>query len=64
MAKTPDIFVWSGADRRGQSLKGEISATSLSEAKNLLRRQGISATKVKKMSKPLFGKGCGKNRRG
>ena len=57
MAKAPDIFVWSGADRRGQSVKGEISATSLSEAKNLLRRQGISATKVKKMAKPLFGKG-------
>ena len=60
MAKTPDIFVWSGADRRGHSAKGEISATSLSEAKNLLRRQGISATKVKKMSKPLFGKGAEK----
>ncbi|MCC2616469.1 type II secretion system F family protein [Aestuariibacter halophilus] len=60
MAKTPDIYIWSGADRRGQSVKGEISATSLSEAKNLLRRQGVSATKVKKMSKPLFGKGAEK----
>jgi type IV pilus assembly protein PilC len=60
MAKTPDIYVWNGADRRGQSAKGEISATSISEAKNLLRRRGVSATKVKKLSKPLFGKGAEK----
>lgn len=57
MAKTPDIYMWSGADRRGQSTKGEISATSISEAKNLLRRKGVSATKVRKVSKPLFGRG-------
>lgn len=56
MAKTADMYVWSGTDRKGQSRKGEISATSLSEAKNLLRRQGLSATKVKKLAKPLFGK--------
>lgn len=60
MAKTPDIYVWNGADRRGQSAKGEISATSISEAKNLLRRRGVSATKVKKLTKPLFGKGAEK----
>lgn len=60
MAKTPDMYVWNGADRRGQSAKGEISATSISEAKNLLRRRGVSATKVKKLSKPLFGKGAEK----
>ncbi len=56
MAKTAEIYVWSGSDRKGRSQKGEISATSLSEAKNLLRRQGMSATKVKKFAKPLFGK--------
>lgn len=60
MAKTPDIYVWTGADRRGHSTKGEVSATSISEAKNLLRRRGISATKVKKLAKPLFGKGAEK----
>ena len=56
MAKTAEIYVWSGSDRKGHSKKGEISAASISDAKNLLRRQGISATKVKKFSKPLFGK--------
>ena len=56
MAKTADIYVWSGADRKGQSRKGEISASSISEAKNMLRRQGVSATKVKKLATPLFGR--------
>ncbi|GAB5380904.1 MAG: type II secretion system F family protein [Aliiglaciecola sp.] len=56
MAKTADMYVWSGQDRSGQSQKGEISAATISEAKNLLRRKGISATKVKKVPKPLFGK--------
>lgn len=56
MAKAAEIYVWSGSDRKGHSKKGEISASTLSEAKNLLRRQGISATKVKKFAKPLFGR--------
>ncbi|NMH59198.1 type II secretion system F family protein [Alteromonas ponticola] len=57
MAKVASIFVWQGKDRAGNSRKGEISATSIMEAKNLLRRQGISTTKVKKYVKPLFGGG-------
>ena len=55
MARAPVTFIWQGKDRHGQSRKGEIYAASLSEAKNLLRRQGISANKVKKLAKPLFG---------
>lgn len=55
MAKAASTFTWQGKDRHGQSRKGEISASSLSEAKNILRRQGISANKVKKLSTPLFG---------
>lgn len=57
MAKAADIYVWQGTNRQGQGTKGEISANSLTEAKNLLRRQGISATKVKKYTKPLLGRG-------
>lgn len=56
MAKAAEIYVWSGSDRKGHSKKGEISASSITEAKNLLRRQGMSATKVKKFAKPLFGR--------
>ncbi|WP_299083233.1 type II secretion system F family protein [uncultured Paraglaciecola sp.] len=57
MAKSPTIFVYNGSNRRGQVVKGEISAMSIVEAKNQLRRQGISAKKVKKLAKPLLGGG-------
>lgn len=56
MAKAASVFEWSGADRKGNKNKGEISASSIVEAKNLLRRQGISAVKVKKQSSSLFKK--------
>ena len=55
MATSPTIFVYNGSNRRGQVVKGEISAMSIVEAKNQLRRQGISALRVKKLAKPLFG---------
>lgn len=54
MAKTADTFVWSGSDTRGNKNKGEITASTRQEAKNLLRRRGISATRVKKQAAPLF----------
>ena len=60
MAKVTEIYVWNGANSNGHKSKGEISATSLKEAKNSLRRQGITVTKVKKFTKPLFGKGAEK----
>jgi len=49
-------FVWTGSDKKGKKGTGEISAKSLLEAKNMLRRRGISATRVKKKAKPLFGR--------
>lgn len=48
-------FTWQGKNRQGQTVKGEITASSSNETKNLLRRQGISATRVKKQSTFLFG---------
>ncbi|WP_420933634.1 type II secretion system F family protein [Alteromonas sp. A081] len=60
MAKAAVTYTWQGKDKRGQTRKGEVSAVSLSEAKNLLRRQGISANKVRKLAKPLFGSGAAK----
>jgi len=51
-----NIFAWQGKNRQGQAVKGEISAKNINEAKNLLRRQGVSATRVKKQAKPLFGR--------
>ena len=55
MATSPTIFVYSGSNRRGQVVKGEISAMSIVEAKNQLRRQGVSTKRIKKLAKPLFG---------
>lgn len=60
MAKAAVTYTWIGTDRAGSNRKGEITAASINEAKNLLRRQGISAVKVKKLSQPLFGKGAEK----
>jgi type IV pilus assembly protein PilC len=57
MAIAPTVFVYNGSNRRGQVVKGEITAMSIVEARNQLRRQGISAKRVKKLATPLFGGG-------
>ena len=43
-------YTWQGKNAKGDTIKGETSATSVQEARNLLRRRGISATKVRKLS--------------
>lgn len=55
MTKATVLFDYQGKDRQGGNKKGEILASNINEAKNLLRRQGISAQKVKKQSKSIFG---------
>ena len=47
-------FVWSGTDRKGQKVKGELNATNIAVAKAELRKQGINAKTVKKKPKALF----------
>ncbi|QCZ92782.1 type II secretion system F family protein [Salinimonas iocasae] len=54
MSRAAVVFDYQGKDKQGANRKGEISAASVLEAKNLLRRQGISAQKVKKRQKSLF----------
>jgi len=54
MAKATLIFEWQGKDRKGNSQKGELSAINIAEAKSLLRRQGISANRVRRQSASLF----------
>ncbi len=48
------IFVWEGADKRGNRVKGETRAASMALVRAELRRQGIAPTKVKKKAAPLF----------
>lgn len=47
-------FVWTGIDRRGQKVKGEVSAANIAVAKAELRKQGINAKTVKKKPTALF----------
>lgn len=61
-AKAPKLykFKWEGADKKGQKLKGEMSAETPAIIKAQLRKQGISPLKVNKTAQPLFGGGKGK----
>ncbi len=55
--KEPDNFIWQGKNKKGQVIKGELTAASAIEAKSQLRRKGISVSKIKKAPRPLFGIG-------
>ena len=45
------FYQWTGKDRRGRVLRGEISAKGEAAASSQLRRQGISVTKIRKLRK-------------
>ncbi|STZ08313.1 Cholera toxin secretion protein epsF [Moraxella caprae] len=47
-------FKYSGTNRRGQNVKGELTAKSLELARAQLRKQGIVVQDVRQKSKPLF----------
>jgi type IV pilus assembly protein PilC len=57
--KEPDLFIWTGMDKRGMRVKGQTRGTNPSLIKADLRRQGIKPLKVKKQSS-LFSKGAKK----
>ncbi|MBE1298743.1 MAG: type II secretion system F family protein [Alteromonadaceae bacterium] len=57
-AQEPITFVWQGKNRKGQTIKGEVNANSVNEAKAQLRRKGVSVAKIKKAPQPLFGIGA------
>ncbi|RMH85286.1 type II secretion system F family protein [Pseudomonas sp. AOB-7] len=52
-------FSWEGKDKKGATVKGEISGQTPALVKAQLRKQGINPTKVRKKSTSLFG-GAGK----
>ena len=54
-----NTFVWTGLDKRGQRMKGEVQSKNVGLVKAELRRQGINPQTVKEKAKPLFG-GAGK----
>ncbi|WP_263260314.1 type II secretion system F family protein [Pseudomonas sp. RIT-PI-S] len=56
-AAQPSVFSWDGVDRKGNRLKGELTALNPALVKAQLRRQGIVPGKVKKKSSSIFSKG-------
>lgn len=50
-------FSWEGKDKKGNTIKGELSAANMTVVRAELRKQGINAQKVRKKSAPLFSKG-------
>lgn len=48
MAAANNVFAWEGTDRAGRKTKGEITSKNAIVAKNDLRKQGITPTKVSK----------------
>jgi type IV pilus assembly protein PilC len=48
-------FVWVATDKRGKTLKGEMSAKSANFVKAELRKQGMNPGAIKPKPKPLFG---------
>jgi len=58
--KKQDTFVWEGKDNKGKKVKGESRGANMSLVKATLRRQGITPSKIKKKSKPLFSAGKGR----
>lgn len=51
-----ETFIWTGTDKKGAKVKGEIQSTSTALVKTELRRQGIAPKIVKKKPKSLFGR--------
>jgi type IV pilus assembly protein PilC len=52
-------FVWVATDKRGKTLKGEMSAKSVNFVRAELRKQGMNPGTIKPKGKPLLG-GAGK----
>jgi type IV pilus assembly protein PilC len=48
--KQPDIFIWTGTDKRGVRVKGQTRGSNPSLIKADLRKQGIIPIKIKKQS--------------
>ncbi|MEZ5493993.1 MAG: type II secretion system F family protein [Pseudomonadales bacterium] len=55
--KEPDIFLWEFKNPKGQTVRGEVKAQTLTDAKAQVRKLGYTNPKIKKKPKPLFGGG-------
>ncbi len=62
MAKQPQAvpFSWEGVNRRGQKIRGELSSQNPAMVKAQLRKQGVTPTKVRRVSQGVFGISAGR----
>ena len=56
-------FKWEGSNRRGQTVRGELSGENAAMIKATLRKQGITPTKVRKEAGSMFSLGGGKGKK-
>jgi len=56
-------FTWEGVNRRGQTIKGDMTGQNAAMVKAQLRKQGVNPTKVRKAAQPLFGLGGPKKKK-
>ena len=54
--KKNQIFLWTGVNRSGKKVKGEMEGQSPAYVGSTLRRQGIKPGKIRKKPKDLFGR--------
>lgn len=54
-ANTTHVFTYTGIDRKGKKVDGQMSSTNAALVKAQLIKQGIRAKSVRKKPKPLFG---------
>jgi type IV pilus assembly protein PilC len=47
-ASTDAVYEWEGKDRNGKQVRGETRAAGENQVKSVLRRQGVTPTKIKK----------------
>ncbi len=55
MAAATTIFLWTGTDRTGKKINGEITSATKTTAKAELRKQGVNATKFSKKGGGIAG---------
>src|SRR5690606_41873433 len=48
-------FTWEGTNRRGQTIKGEMSGQNAAIVKAQLRKQGVNPLRVRKAAQPSLG---------
>ena len=51
-----DTFIWSGVDRSGKKVSGEIEAHGPAFARGMLRKEGVITKKIRKKPREFLGK--------